>query len=77
MSSSKESHVKRARSAPITGTNVCRSDWRTKLAHDLHIQCRNVLLNLSLNVISVFQVDTLQGSLSLLCQITWQNYFIG
>ena len=77
MSSSKESHVKRARSAPITGTNVCRSDWRTKLAHDLHIQCRNVLLNLSLNVTSVFQVDTLQGSLSLLCQITWQNYFIG
>ena len=77
MSSSKESHVKRTRSAPITGTNVCRSDWRTKLAHDLHIQCRNVLLNLSLNVISVFQVDTLQGSLSLLCQITWQNYFIG
>ena len=77
MSSSKESHVNRARSAPITGTNVCRSDWRTKLAHDLHIQCRNVLLNLSLNVISVFQVDTLQGSLSLLCQITWQNYFIG
>ena len=71
MSSSKESHVKRARSAPITGTSVCRSDWRTKLAHDLHIQCRNVLLNLSLNVISVFQVDTLQGSLSLLCQITW------
>ena len=73
MSSSKELHVKRARSTPITGTNACRSDWRTKLAHDLHIQCsyRNVLLNLSLNVISVFQVDTLQGSLSLLCQITW------